>query len=207
MGGCLGGWLLQSVLWGKCDGYITSPRATLRTQSHHISPRYGKAFSWGKLPWVITTWKRISGGKPFLLKGILSASDALKAKEAGCDGVVVSNHTGRQVDGSISSLEALPKIVEGVGKDMEVLFDSGVRGASDVFKALALGAKAVMVGRLWIYGLSIQGEEGIRHMLKSLLAEFDILMNVAGFRNIGEINGTANRRAGWVLPSREDTKL
>lgn len=168
---------------------------------------HGKAFSWERMPWVIQTWKRISGGKPFLLKGILSAEDALRAKEVGCDGIVVTNHAGRQVDGSISSLEALPEIVAAVGKDMEILFDSGVRGASDAFKALALGAKAVMIGRLWIYGLSIQGEEGVRHVLRSLLAEFDILMNVAGFRNIGEINSTAIRKAGWVLPSRDDTKL
>ncbi|EST04827.1 FMN-dependent dehydrogenase [Kalmanozyma brasiliensis GHG001] len=168
---------------------------------------HGKAFSWDKMPWVIETWKRISGGKPFLLKGILSAEDAIKAREVGCDGIVVTTHAGRQVDGSISSLEALPEIVAAVGKDMEILFDSGVRGASDAFKALALGAKAVMVGRLWIYGLSIQGEEGVRHVMRSLLAEFDILMNVAGFRNVGEINETAIRKAGWVLPSRDDAKL
>ncbi|EPQ32203.1 uncharacterized protein PFL1_00400 [Pseudozyma flocculosa PF-1] len=161
---------------------------------------HGKAFSWERIPSVIQEWKELSGGKPFLLKGILSVEDAIRAKEVGCDGIVVSNHAGRQVDGSISSLEALPAIVDAVGSQMEILFDSGVRGGSDVFKALALGAKAVMIGRLWIYGLSIQGEEGVRHVLRSLLAEFDILMNVGGFRTIGEIDRSAIRPSA-VIPS------
>lgn len=167
---------------------------------------HGKAFDWTKLPWVIQTWKSISGGKPFLLKGILSAADAIKARDAGCDGLIVTTHAGRQVDGSISSLEALPDIVDAVGKDMEVLFDSGIRGASDCFKALALGAKAVLVGRLWIYGLSIQGEEGVRHVMRSLLAEFDLLMCNGGFRNIGEINRSAIRKAEWVLPVKSESQ-
>lgn len=182
------------------------PKAAGRTWIDQIW--HGKSFDWSKMPWVVQQWKKISGGKPFLLKGILCASDAIKAKEAGCDGIVVTTHAGRQVDGSISSLEALPEIVAAVGDDMEILFDSGIRGASDCFKALALGAKAVMIGRLWIYGLSIQGEEGVRHVLRSLLAEFDILMNVAGFRSVEEMRSEgAIRKAEWVLPSRADTKL
>lgn len=85
---------------------------------------------------------------------------------------------GRQVDGAIGSLEALPGIVEAVGQDLEILFDSGIRSASDAFKALALGAKAIMIGRLWVYGLSIAGEMGVRHVLRSFLAEFDILVSL-----------------------------
>lgn len=132
-------------------------------------------------------WKRISGGKPFCLKGIQSVQDAKKSVEYGVDGIVVSNHAGRQVDGAIASLDALEKIVAAVGDKTYIMFDSGVRGAADVFKALALGAKFVFVGRLWVWGLSIKGELGVRHVMKSLLADFDILMNVAGWQNIEQI--------------------
>ncbi|KAK4942776.1 hypothetical protein LTR10_017536 [Elasticomyces elasticus] len=149
---------------------------------------HGRAFSWEKMPWLIKTWKELSGGKPFCIKGIQSVHDAQKCVDLGCDGIVVSNHAGRQVDGAIASLDALENIINaGIGEKLTVMFDSGVRGASDVIKALCLGAKFVWVGRMWIYGLSIMGEEGVRHVMKSLLAEFDISMLTAGFRNIGEM--------------------
>ncbi|KAI9664579.1 MAG: hypothetical protein M1821_006025 [Bathelium mastoideum] len=149
---------------------------------------HGRAHSWEKMPWLVKTWKEISGGKPFCLKGIQDVRDARKAVEIGCDGIVVSNHAGRQVDGAIASLDALEKIVQAVGDQTYIMFDSGVRSASDIVKALAIGAKFVFVGRLWVWGLSIMGEHGVRHVMKSLLSELDILMNVAGFQNIGQFN-------------------
>ncbi|KAI9708029.1 MAG: hypothetical protein M1820_004233 [Bogoriella megaspora] len=152
---------------------------------------HGRAHSWEKMPWLMKTWKEISGGKPFCIKGIQDVTVARKAVELGVDGIVVSNHAGRQVDGAIASLDALRNIVEAVGDKTYIMFDSGIRGASDVFKALALGAKFVFVGRLWVWGLSIMGEHGVRHVMKSLLAEFDILMNVAGFQNIDQIEKEA----------------
>ena len=152
---------------------------------------HGRAWSWEKIPWLIETWKRISGGRPFCLKGIQSVGDAEKAVEVGCDGIVVSNHAGRQVDGAIASLDALENIVAAVGDKTYIMYDSGIRGGSDVLKALALGAKFVWVGRLWVWGLSIMGEAGVRHVMKSLLADFDILMNVGGFQNIEQIDRTA----------------
>ena len=115
-------------------------------------------------------------------------ADAKKAVEYGVDGIVVSNHAGRQVDGAIASLDALENIVNAVGDKTYIMFDSGVRGASDVVKALTLGAKFVFVGRLWVWGLSIMGEEGVRHVMKSLLADFDILMAVAGFTSVEEFD-------------------
>ena len=148
---------------------------------------HGRAWSWEKIPWLMDTWKRISGGRPFCIKGIQSVDDARKAVQLRVDGLVVSNHAGRQVDGAIASLDALENIVEAVGDQIYIMYDSGIRGASDVLKALALGAKFVWVGRLWVWGLSVMGEVGVRHVMKSLLAEFDILMNVAGFRDVEQM--------------------
>ncbi|CAI6338272.1 unnamed protein product [Periconia digitata] len=151
---------------------------------------HGRAHTWDKVKWVMGLWKELSGGKPFCIKGIQSVADARKAvHELGVDGIVCSNHAGRQVDGAVASLDALENIVD--GQDTTIMFDSGVRGGSDVFKALALGAKFVFVGRLWIWGLSIMGETGVRHVMKSLLGDFDILLNVAGFKNVGEIDRSA----------------
>ncbi|EJU02866.1 FMN-dependent alpha-hydroxy acid dehydrogenase [Dacryopinax primogenitus] len=163
----------------------TAGRAWIDTVWH------GKAHSWDDLPRVIKLWKDISGGKPFVLKGIQCVEDALLANRNGCDGIIVSNHAGRQVDGAVASLEMLPEIVDAVGGDMTVMFDSGVRTGADVFKALALGAKAVFIGRLWIYGLAIQGAPGVRHVTKSLLADFDSLMDLAGYRSLGEVSRAA----------------
>ncbi|KAK5069905.1 hypothetical protein LTS08_007878 [Lithohypha guttulata] len=148
---------------------------------------HGRAFGWEKIPWVIKTWKEISGGAPFLIKGIQSVGDAQKCVDIGCDGIVVSNHAGRQVDGAIASLDALENIINaGIGEKIVVTFDSGVRTPSDAIKALCLGAKFVWVGRLWIWGLSIMGEEGVRHVMRCFLAEFDIAMAVGGFKNMDD---------------------
>jgi L-lactate dehydrogenase (FMN-dependent) and related alpha-hydroxy acid dehydrogenases len=149
---------------------------------------HGRAWSWEKIPWLIKEWKRISGGRPFAIKGIQSVAGAKKCVELGVDGIIVSNHAGRQVDGAIASLDALESIANAVGDKIYIMFDSGVRGASDAVKALALGAKFVFVGRLWVWGLSIMGEEGVRHVMKSLLADLDILMAVAGFNSVKEFN-------------------
>jgi len=152
---------------------------------------HGRAHTWEKAVWAMKLWKELSGGKPFSLKGIQSVDDAKKAVELGFDGIVVSNHAGRQVDGAVASLDSLEKIVDAVGDKIYIMFDSGVRSASDVVKALALGAKFVFVGRLWIWGLAIMGETGVNHVMRSLLADLDILMNVGGFRNVGEITKDA----------------
>ncbi|KAF2100388.1 FMN-dependent alpha-hydroxy acid dehydrogenase [Rhizodiscina lignyota] len=152
---------------------------------------HGRAWSWEKMPWLIRTWKELSGGKPICIKGIQDVRDAEKAVKTGFDGIVVSNHAGRQVDGAVASLDALERIVNAVGDKTYIMFDSGVRSASDVFKALAIGAKFVFIGRLWVWGLSIMGEHGVRHVMKSLLAEFDILLNVGGFKTVKKIDRSA----------------
>ncbi|PSR85894.1 FMN-dependent dehydrogenase [Coniella lustricola] len=153
---------------------------------------HGRAWSWEKAVWAREKWRQISGGAPFLIKGIQRVDDATKAADLGFEGIVVSNHAGRQVDGAIGSLDALEAIAKKLGDrpNFAITFDSGVRGAADVVKALALGAKFVFIGRLWIWGLSIMGEAGVRHVLKGLLGDLDILMNCAGLNTIEEIDET-----------------
>jgi len=158
---------------------------------------HGKSHSWAKVKQIAALWKKISGGRPFLVKGVQCAADAKKVAEIGCDGVVVSNHAGRQVDGAVASLDALKEIVDAMQGQPEftILYDSGIRCAADIFKAMALGAKAVLIGRLWIFGLSIEGYFGVNHVIKSLLAELDILMNVAGYNSWEDVTRDALRLA------------
>ena len=136
---------------------------------------------------------------PILLKGIQHPDDGRKAIEHGMDGVIVSNHGGRQIDGSIGSLDALPGVVEAVGGRIPVLFDSGIRGGADIFKALALGAKAVCVGRAYVYGLAIAGAVGVLEVIQNLLAELDLTMSLAGCKSIKEITPDSITRAGQGL--------
>lgn len=124
---------------------------------------------------------------PILLKGILHPDDARKAMDVGMDGIIVSNHGGRQVDGSISSIEALPKIAEVINGKIPVLIDSGIRGGADAFKAIALGAKAVCIGRPYVYGLSIAGQQGVYEVLRNFMTDFELTMGLTGCKNIGEI--------------------
>jgi lactate 2-monooxygenase len=144
-------------------------------------------FSRSSLQWSDLAYLRERTKLPILLKGIQHPDDARQALDAGADGVVVSNHAGRQIDGAVGSLDALPGVVDAVAGRAPVLFDSGVRTGADVFRALALGAAAVLVGRPWVYGMAIAGEEGAREALRNLLAEFDLVLGLSGHRSIGEL--------------------
>jgi L-lactate dehydrogenase (cytochrome) len=124
---------------------------------------------------------------PILVKGIQHVDDAREAARRGLDGIVVSNHGGRQVDGGIASLDALESIAEAVGDDLAILFDSGVRGGADVLKALALGADAVCLGRPYIWGLTLGGQAGVEAVLKMVLAELDLTMALCGLTRPAEI--------------------
>jgi len=124
---------------------------------------------------------------PVVVKGIQHVDDARKAMRRGLDGIVVSNHGGRQVDGAIASLDALGPIAEAVGGDIAILFDSGVRGGADVLKALALGADAVCLGRPYVWGLALGGQAGVEAVLKMVLAELDLTMALCGLTRPGEI--------------------
>ena len=128
---------------------------------------------------------------PIILKGVLHPDDGRRAVDFGADGLIVSNHGGRQVDGAIPTLKALPEIVAAVEGRIPVLLDSGIRGGADAFKAIALGASAVCVGRPYAYGLAIAGEEGVYNVLRNFIAEFELTMGLAGCKRIGEIDRQA----------------
>jgi lactate 2-monooxygenase len=124
---------------------------------------------------------------PVVLKGILHSDDARKAIDFGMDGIIVSNHGGRQVDGCIGTIDALPSVVDAVQNKIPVLMDSGIRGGATIFKALALGATAVCIGRPYVYGLAVAGEIGVKEVLQNMATDFELTMGLAGCANIGEI--------------------
>jgi isopentenyl diphosphate isomerase/L-lactate dehydrogenase-like FMN-dependent dehydrogenase len=140
------------------------------------------------LTWERLEWLRGTTSLPIVLKGVLHPDDAREARERGVDGIVVSNHGGRQIDGAIASLDALPPIVDAVGDGMAILLDSGIRSGADAFKALALGADAVLLGRPYLWGLALDGQAGVEVVLRSLLAELDLTMTLSGFTRVGEID-------------------
>ena len=125
---------------------------------------------------------------PLLVKGILRADDARKALERGMDGIVVSNHGGRQVDGSIAALDALVEVREAVGRDTPVLMDSGVRTGADVVKAVALGADAVLLGRPYVYGLAVGGQDGVETVVRQLAGEVDLTLALSGARSVADLD-------------------
>ncbi len=144
---------------------------------------FDPGLTWDDLGWIRTQ----VAGLPVLVKGLLTAEDAAIALEAGADGIVVSNHGGRQLDGSPAALDALPEIAETVAGRVPVLMDGGVRRGTDVLKALALGATAVMVGRPTVWGLAVGGEDGVTDVLRILRDEFANTMALAGCRAVDEI--------------------
>jgi lactate 2-monooxygenase len=142
---------------------------------HFLGVQANPALSWEDLAWL-----RERTSLPILVKGIQHPDDAREALRRGLDGIVVSNHGGRQVDGAVASLDALPAIAEAVGGELAVLFDSGIRGGADVLKALALGADAVCLGRPYVWGLTLEGQAGVEAVLRMVLAELDLTMALCG---------------------------
>jgi L-lactate dehydrogenase (cytochrome) len=145
--------------------------------------------TWGDLRWFRSLWPG-----PLLLKGVLSVEDARLALNHGVDGIIVSNHGGRQLDGAPASLEVLPEIVDAVGGRAEVLLDGGVRRGADVVKVLALGARAVMIGRPYLYGLAVGGGDGVERVLALLRAEIDKALGLVGVPRAADLDRTALRR-------------
>jgi isopentenyl diphosphate isomerase/L-lactate dehydrogenase-like FMN-dependent dehydrogenase len=153
---------------------------------HYLGVYVNPSLTWDDLAWL-----RDRTSLPILLKGILHPDDAREAARRGVDGIVVSNHGGRQVDGAIAALDALPGVVEAAGDHLAVLFDSGVRSGADVLKALALGADAVLLGRPYIWGLALDGQGGVETVLRMLLAELDLTLALSGYASLAELDRSA----------------
>ncbi len=166
------------------------PRAAVR--------QFIETYSRPSLAWDDLAFLRERTKLPILLKGILHPDDARKAIDAGMDGIVVSNHGGRQLDGAIASLEALPPIADAVAGRVPVLLDSGVRTGADAFKALALGANAVLIGRPYVYGLALAGEDGVREVIQNFLADFDLALGLAGGTSVADVTADALVRAAHI---------
>ena len=145
--------------------------------------QFDPTLNWKDVEWIKSLWP----GK-LILKGIMDVEDARLAATSGADALIVSNHGGRQLDGAPSSISALPRIVEAVGSDIEVLFDGGIRSGQDVLRALALGARACMIGRSYIYGLGAGGEAGVAKAIEIIGKELDVSMALTGTRNVRDID-------------------
>lgn len=158
---------------------------------HFLGVQANPALSWDDLAWL-----REQTELPIAIKGIQHADDAREAAARGIDGIVVSNHGGRQVDGAIGSLDALPAVAEAAGNDLAILFDSGIRSGADAIKALALGADAVCLGRPYIWGLALEGQQGVETVLKMVLAELDLTLALCGYTCPDQLNPDALAYAG-----------
>ena len=158
--------------------------------------KFMSVFSRPGLNWDDLKFLRQTTELPILLKGVMHPADAKKAIEHGMDGLIVSNHGGRQIDGELATLDALPNVAEAVNGKIPVLLDSGVRGGADVFKALALGATAVCLGRPYVYGLACAGQQGVEEVIGNVLAEFDLTLGLAGCTNVRSVTREALQVAG-----------
>jgi L-lactate dehydrogenase (cytochrome) len=152
---------------------------SLTTLSQWIAGQFDPTLSWKDVEWVKKLW-----GGPLVLKGILDVEDAKMAVQSGADAIVVSNHGGRQLDGAASSIRALPEIADAVGDRIAVWADGGIRSGQSLLKALALGAKAVLLGRAFVYGLGARGEAGVRQALEVIQKELDVTMALTGIRSV-----------------------
>ncbi|HSJ65209.1 MAG TPA: lactate 2-monooxygenase [Gemmatimonadaceae bacterium] len=169
--------------------YPGSVREKLRSGAPRAAvQRFIATYSRPSLVWEDLATLRRQTTLPILLKGILHADDARQALDRGMDGVIVSNHGGRQVDGAIAALDALPGVVDVIGSRVPVLFDSGIRGGADMLKALALGASAVCLGRPYVYGLAVAGEQGVRDVIRNLLAEFSLTLGLSGVASVAGLS-------------------
>jgi L-lactate dehydrogenase (cytochrome) len=177
------GWLWDVWLHGRPHTLGTVAGAVQGSQRvtdflAWMARNFDRSVTWADLDWVRHTWDG-----PIVVKGVLDVADARDAVRAGAQGLVVSNHGGRQLDGVRSSITALPKIADAVGGDLELFMDGGVRSGLDVLKALALGARACFIGRAWAYALSAGGEAGVVRMLQILRAELEVAMILTGCRS------------------------
>jgi len=184
-GHCLANYLTDPVF---LDSLAQSPEENIQAAIMQWISIFGNPLTWDDLPWL-----RSLTSLPLLLKGICHPDDVRRARDGGVDAIYCSNHGGRQANGGIPAIDCLPGVVE-AADGMPVLFDSGIRSGTDIVKAIALGASTVAIGRPYTYGLALGGEDGIVHVLRSLLAEADLTMAVDGYRSLKELTPDVLRR-------------
>ena len=179
---CMGMLGTKRRSFGNIVGHA-SDVSDMSSLSSWTSQQFDLALSWKDVEWIKRCW----GGK-LIIKGIMDAEDARLAVASGADAIIVSNHGGRQLDGALSSIAALPSIVEAVGDQIEVHMDGGIRSGQDVIKALALGAKGTYIGRSFLYGLGAMGEEGVTKCLKIIENELDLTMAYCGLTDVKKVD-------------------
>jgi L-lactate dehydrogenase (cytochrome) len=180
---CLGMLGTKRRTFGNIVGHAKNVSDMTRLASW-TAEQFDPALSWNDIAWIKERW----GGK-LILKGILDIEDAKMAVKHGADAIIVSNHGGRQLDGALSSIAMLPRIVDAVGDQIEIHIDGGIRSGQDVLKAVALGAKGTYIGRAFLYGLGAGGEDGVKTCLDIIRKELDVTMALCGHRDIKNING------------------
>jgi L-lactate dehydrogenase (cytochrome) len=188
------GWVMNVLTgrrksFGNLEGRIPDAN-TLATLGQWIAGQFDPTLSWKDVEWVKNLW----GGK-LILKGILDPEDAKIAASTGADAIVVSNHGGRQLDGTVSSIRALPEVVQAVGGRTEVWFDGGILSGQDVLRALALGAQGTMIGKAFAYGLGAMGEAGVTKTLEILQKELDVTMALCGLKDVKDASPAILRGA------------
>jgi isopentenyl-diphosphate delta-isomerase len=166
------------------EGLEDPPEENMQAAIDHYLDVYSDtSMSWDDLSYI-----KDATDLPLILKGLLHPDDARKALEHGVDGIVVSNHGGRQVDGAIAAIDALPQIHDIADGEIPIIYDSGIRRGQDVFKALALGAEAVMLGRPYVYGLALESSLGVEEVVKNIIADLDLTMALSGHRDLADID-------------------
>ena len=168
--------------FGNVEGHMTGA-VNLNSTANRVSEQFDPSLNWKDVDWIRSMWP----GK-IVLKGIHDVEDARQAVKTGANGIIVSNHGGRQLDGAPSSISVLPKVVDAVGSQTEVMFDSGIRSGQDVLRALALGAKSCMIGRAYIYGLGAGGQAGVAKAIEVISNELSVTMGLCGINNIKDVS-------------------
>ncbi len=188
--------LPEGMSMRNVDRYSVDETETAQESGGSFAAKHSDELWDHGLTWEIVSWLRSITAMPIVLKGILAASDARLAVEHGAAGIVVSNHGGRQLDGVVGTTDALREIVDEVGGQIDIIVDGGIRRGTDVVKAIALGARAVMIGRPSVWGLAVDGEEGVRHVLQLIRDETLLAMALVGRNTLKELDGSILRFDG-----------
>ena len=191
----------RPLSFGNIEAY-TGRKMTMNDYMGFIGSNFDPSIAWSELEWIRDSWK----GK-LIIKGLLDPEDARDARRLGADGIIVSNHGGRQLDGAIPTARALPGVVDAVGSDLTVLVDSGIRSGLDVVRMLALGAKGVLLGRAYIYALAAGGQRGVSHLLELFAADMKVTMTLIGAKSPADITRDALDSAAKLLSAELQPKV